>query len=221
VGEGWIIWNETKEEIAVKKSLIAVLLILFLFSACNAQTQPTETSITCAEATTTIVEITTKIEWPTFLPDEIVLNPDTGGYLSDSTEYIAKYRMAYYGTPWWVPSDSTKTIEILNILNERHYGTERFVETDEMDTVAYVKYCEIPREDFEAALEKHKVDWLTSDHGGEIIFDDEWYELPNPDIIYTFDNEIINAYYRRENPVVPEPGTYRTYESYEEYLRAN
>jgi hypothetical protein len=40
--------------------------------------------------------------------------------------------------------------------------------------------------------------------GFDMVTPIESNELPNLDIIYTFDNEVINAYYRRENPVVPD-----------------
>ncbi len=50
---------------------------------------------------------------------------------------------------------------------------------------------------------------------------DKWNEFPNPSILYTFDNEIINAYYRRENPVVPDWSKVTVYESYAEYKEAN
>jgi len=82
--------------------------------------------------------------------------------------------------------------------------------------VTVIKQYHIPKEQFETAVQieaERRIQW------GYDLSEEE-NELPNADIIYSFDNEIINAYYRRENPVVPEPGTYATYGSYEEYLKA-
>jgi len=89
-----------------------------------------------------------------------------------------------------------------------------------MDTVTFIKYCHISKDDFAVALEKAKRHWLAYKIS-EIEFDHEEWELPNADIIYTFDNEIINAYYRRENPVEPDWAQVKTYESYSAYLAKN
>jgi len=104
----------------------------------------------------------------------------------------------YYGYPFIGLGDREKEIEICDMLRERHYDTEgRYIETDEMDLVAIIKYCEIPKEEFVAALENEKQRYF-ADRADAIEFDAESWEPPNPDIIYTFDNDIINAYYRRE-----------------------
>jgi len=84
-----------------------------------------------------------------------------------------------------------------------------------MALVSFIKHYKIEKDDFVEAVQR-EYEWAL-DSGCSIYNED--CELPNADIIYTFDNEVINAYYRRENPVVPDE--YRTYESYEEYLRAN
>ena len=93
-----------------------------------------------------------------------------------------------------------------------------------MHMAAVIKHFNISREDVERELEASKISTLAQPETYNVKAnetDKEGRELFNPDIIYTFDNEIINAYYRRENPVVPEAGTYKTYESYEEYRQAN
>jgi hypothetical protein len=59
----------------------------------------------------------------------------------------------------------------------------------------FVEYFNIPKEDFVAAVEKAKL----RDTKNGIAFDTrEDNEYPNADIIYTFDDEIIDYYYRRE-----------------------
>ena len=63
----------------------------------------------------------------------------------------------------------------------------------EMPLVTLVKHFKVPKHVFVAEVERHrKVDLSLGKDLSE-----ERYELPNADIIYTFDNEIINAYYRR------------------------
>jgi len=81
----------------------------------------------------------------------------------------------------------------------------------------FVEYFDISKESFELFVNTEKDISLEND---EILTNEE-NELPNPDIIYTFDNEIIDAYYRRENPVEPDWSKTKTYESYEAYLKAN
>lgn len=67
-----------------------------------------------------------------------------------------------------------------------------------MYLVSFVKHFKIPREDFEKCVEniRQTYEWFHDTHGDDIS--DEIHELPNADIIYTFDNEIINNYYRRD-----------------------
>ncbi|MDR3344257.1 MAG: hypothetical protein LBT21_01475 [Oscillospiraceae bacterium] len=62
-----------------------------------------------------------------------------------------------------------------------------------------VEHFKIPREKFDEYVEHMKSFYK------ELIDDDyyidlnsEEYEIPNADIIYTFDDEIINNYYRRQ-----------------------
>jgi hypothetical protein len=64
----------------------------------------------------------------------------------------------------------------------------------EMMLVSFVKYFNIPKQDFVLATEKLR------EHSLDSGFDlsEEEYELPNPDIVYTFDNKIIDEYYRKE-----------------------
>ena len=67
-----------------------------------------------------------------------------------------------------------------------------------MYTVSFVKYFEISREDFERCCEqkRKRLEYLRDELGHDINI--EGAEIPNADIIYTFDNEIINNYYLRD-----------------------
>ncbi len=64
----------------------------------------------------------------------------------------------------------------------------------EMCLVSLVKEFNIPRKDFEYAAEKLKQRYVEC--GLDLYHEDN--EIPNADIIYTFDNKIINEYYRRK-----------------------
>ncbi len=77
-----------------------------------------------------------------------------------------------------------------------NYGEYR----DECLFVSFIKRYNIPKEDFENALEKIKEDCKENNEtfhmiDGKLI---EENEFPNPDIIYTFDEDIIREYYRYE-----------------------
>ncbi|MDR2687449.1 MAG: hypothetical protein LBB75_06830, partial [Oscillospiraceae bacterium] len=80
-----------------------------------------------------------------------------------------------------------------------------------------IKRYDVPKGKFEEAIQKAAKRYVVEGHN----LTQEAWELPNPDILYTFDNEIINAYYRRENLVEPDWATLKTYESYSAFLAAN
>ena len=85
---------------------------------------------------------------------------------------------------------------------------DEIVVTDDMDEmllVTFVKQFNIPKEDFEKANEEW-IKFITDVRGRTPVtppFDTaheaELCEVPNADVIYTFDNEFIKEYYKREN----------------------
>ena len=89
-------------------------------------------------------------------------------------------------------------------------------EFPEMMLVTFVKSFGIPKEKFEEAIRNYM------NHNIKYDIDMTFapFEPPNADIIYTFDNKIINAYYRWKNPVEPDWSKTKTYDSYEAYLKA-
>jgi len=212
-----------KKFVAIFSTLV---VLAYALTACSnkAQTNTEKTSQSTKEGMTSYpaTEEMTSFLWPTFAPTDIKLIPNEI-LLSDETwDCILKYRSVYYGIPGFVGDLARNSGMQGPDIDALHAGSNgTFIESDEMDIVVWVKHFGILKENFIVSMEKRK-QWWQEESGliDEITFDWEVWELPNADIIYTFDNEIINAYYRRENPVVPEPGTYRTYESYEEYLKA-
>ena len=85
------------------------------------------------------------------------------------------------------------------MLYESYNRTDR-LNPPEMFLVTLIKQYDVPKEKFEEAIQKTAERLLAE---GRDLTQEE-YELPNADIIYTFDNEIIDAFYRRENPVTPD-----------------
>ncbi|MCI9448902.1 MAG: hypothetical protein HFE30_01445 [Clostridiales bacterium] len=75
---------------------------------------------------------------------------------------------------------------------------ENNTEPQEMYTVSFVKHFKISKEEFEQANEQRKLlfEKFRVVNGDDIS--DEGHEIYNADIIYTFDNNIINNYYRRD-----------------------
>ena len=70
----------------------------------------------------------------------------------------------------------------------------KYPENEYMDLMLFVQHFNIPREDFDAVLNTYTE--ISLKNGWNLT--DEFWELPNADIIYTFDNDIIRYYYRRE-----------------------
>ena len=74
-------------------------------------------------------------------------------------------------------------------------GTDGSKELKEMLLVSFVKRFDISRDVFDKTIEEMKKGYTLAGVGD---FNNEGNEIPNADIIYTFDNEIINEYYRYE-----------------------
>jgi len=114
-----------------------------------------------------------------------------------ATFYPPSYRQLYYTLD--VSVMRLVSPELLideSWLGEIQQDLDAGIEQDVMTVVVFIKYYKIPKEDFERAVEEQRkgVEGLR-DRGYEMT---EEYEVYNTDIIYTFDNEIINEYYRRK-----------------------
>ena len=204
----------------MKKASYLLLIMTLVFASCG-EVQPPTTDVP-----PTTIEMLTSAEWPSFAPVEYYSL--LGGDYIDEQGTQSIYRKIYHPVPLYVQelvTDWDKRLEAEDLIVRRRYSADgKYVETNEMDTVAFIKLCGITKEEFAAGLERyrqHTLELVASGFWPEINFNSEGWELPNADIIYTFDNEIINAYYRRENPVVPDWSKTTVYESYAEYLAAN
>ena len=85
---------------------------------------------------------------------------------------------------------------------EQYYGTDAnnyFLpddeEPEEMALVSFIKYYNIPREVMQETIDYYYNEWLPP-YEPDVDHTEEMWEIPNLDIIYTLDNDIINEYYR-------------------------
>ena len=203
-----------KESIMKKIALLSLAMIVLVLSACSPPQVPNdETGIS-----STVLSSETSVIWPTYLPEDIVLTFDEEFLPHSEWPEVPKYRICYYSNELINAGHNPEnTEELSELMAEKYYGIE-LTDMEEMILVTVIKRFNIPKERIIEAIEESKqgVIELFEDEIDKIDFDVEGREYPNPGIIYTFDNEIINAYYRRENPVVPEE--YFSFESYEEFL---
>jgi len=108
-------------------------------------------------------------------------------YYDDGVDRL--YRLTYYRIPG-VISDLVPDDKYMAWADQ--YFWNKKDEFTEMPLVTFVKHFDIPREDFERAIAKLAI--LHAENGTG----DEEFEVPNADVIYSFDNETINRYYRYE-----------------------
>ena len=130
----------------------------------------------------------TDANWPEHLPRHIpgtiTLHPQY--VLTDMT---MQSRFAFYSLPG--------VILTLVSNEEANHWSQNIRSNESIETsivMSFVQYFDIPREDFEDAIERLRE--VRISFGSDLT--DEYFELPNADIIYTFDNDIIRYFYRRE-----------------------
>jgi len=193
----------------MKKIFTGVLLVLLIasFAACDFKGEeegaPEPATANTMENTTieegySVTEATSHIALPVYQPGSVNLKPK--GYWEEEFDlpYEVEYRICYYSLPGWV-EDLGNAIDP----GAGDFATNEIAEKrdpngpSEMTIVTYLKRVPIPKDVFEAELKKYieiekEIALLIGDDPA-----DEFHELPNADIIYTFDNDIINEYYRR------------------------
>ena len=192
--------------------LLAVVLAGGLF-ACGDGDEP-QTAMIASEPTTSsttavMVSSTHQPTQITFMPEDIRLQER---YALDRLDTSKRY---VYSTCFGEAHDlfPMHAYDEMHEARMRYYGEPE----TEMALVTLIKKYGIPKEKFEEAIRKEAEYRISV--GRDLS--SEYGELPNADIVYTFDNEIINAYYRRKNPVVPDWSKVKTYESYSAFLAAN
>ncbi|MCI9448901.1 MAG: hypothetical protein HFE30_01440 [Clostridiales bacterium] len=116
-------------------------------------------------------------------------------------DFSPKYRYTYYDWGLSVFSDfDVDNDEMNKWLDEAVFPSSKETghseaEPPEMYIVSFIKYFHISKEEFERVCAERRA-FMEQMPSYDVNGED--YELPNPDIIYTFDNDIINEYYLRE-----------------------
>lgn len=147
-------------------------------------TEPTTVPTDTTEPTTPIL--------PEYQSGSIRLNDQN----LDDYDFNRQYRAVYYTIygEFFELLDNTQQQDFYGWLEESSAETNYGEFRNEMLLVSMIKRYNIPREDFDKAVEKYISNkQIVSTH---MLHEDN--EVPNADIIYTFDNEIINEYYRYE-----------------------
>ena len=149
-------------------------------------THPNEANPTTAPSGTDFPSL------PEYEPGSILLEDQA----YDDYDFERKYRITYYRI--WGEFLSLLTEEQLQdyyVWCDEAWEQIRNGETRNTMLLAdVVKRYHISRTDFDQAVNEFIINWDLDQY--DII--PEEYEPPNADIIYTFDNEIINHYYRYE-----------------------
>ena len=122
---------------------------------------------------------------PKHVPGSIILHPTERHWSLPPM----RFRHAFYDIP------ST----VVNLVDVSEYNAwEPFAilysNEDINELMRFVQFFDISREDFDAAIESMRQSYIR--WGYDLT--DEQYELPNADIIFTFDNDLIRYFYRRE-----------------------
>ncbi|MCL2495365.1 MAG: hypothetical protein FWE98_06900 [Oscillospiraceae bacterium] len=166
----------------MKKLLSLLAALALLLTACGVRPALEETS----DATTTETETTL----PVYVPGSIKINP--GNDYGEYTNYKKSFRVIYYNLPGSLQY-SVGEKEFCDFADE-YEANQSDEEMTEMLMVTFIKHFNIPKSQFIEIFEEKRAFW--AEIGLDMTHED--HEIPNADIIYTFNNEIINEYYRRE-----------------------
>ena len=169
------------------KKIVLVLLVLGVFLLLHA-CSPVFGGKTTAVETTAMTELSL----PVYMPGSIEINHEQDYGEGDNTNYKRSYRRIYYVLPGAL--SNLVDPEAYCAYSEEFWAHYSGEEITEMFMVTFIKRFNIPKSQFIKAFEEVKVIWAET---GLNLNNENW-EIPNADIIYTFDNDIINEYYRRE-----------------------
>jgi|GEM_PF-6820881 beta-lactamase regulating signal transducer with metallopeptidase domain len=142
-----------------------------------------------AESPTATETLPVPVSLPEYRPGSVKLEPQD----QDDYSFERKYRLAYYGIWGYFTECLTEeeTADYMQWVDEYNKSTNYGETQEEMLLVTYIKRYNISRAEFDAAVEKMQAEMPPEDG---VIYEES--EVPNGDIIYTFDNEVINRYYR-------------------------
>lgn len=178
------------------KKLISVFIAILIFSICvvgcdKSDVVETTTSTKTQEEQSKMQELTKKQETNLFFEET------TQGDIGGGEIVQEKYRQCYYRI-------SYQFAQLVDKTELRAWKEETFVnspnDTNEMIMKLFVQDFNISREDFDKA-NAELAKWVSETLGEVAVMNpkdyvnQEMFEVYNSDIIYTFDDEIINEYY--------------------------
>lgn len=175
-------------------TIILIFFIILTFVACTNENQQETTTAENKQSTSVDETIYSDIDSKNE-PDNLKETADSysgGGELT-----LQKYRSIYYSipSPFWDIIDENSRENIYGDYWEIPYD-----ETNIMHMRIFVEEYNVPREKFDAAnaewarIVKEKL-YGTPVINPQDFANQEFNEVYNADIIYTFDNELINEYY--------------------------
>jgi len=171
--------------------------IIILFGLLIITGNPTSFGLKFYTSPMEIVQATASATWsqrrriPVYAPGSVKLaEVDLTLGVFAMYPFMPTKRHIYYGLPHWLeelaPDNGSAFVDKLEAEKD---GSE----PEEMVAVSFVKYYNIARADFKKAEKKA----LQFNKKMEDDSCSEAYEVPNADIIYTFNNMLIDYYYRR------------------------
>lgn len=172
-------------------ALTVVLVLSILTVACEKEKEISKTTTTTESIQTYETLSSTTMHKVDNLKENETKNDNGGGYIESD-----KYRLRYYAIPY----------QFISIVNREEYSewkkvvlTQSENDTNIMRMVRFVKDFKISKEIFEKVnlqMAKDFVEWGEKPTLRPLDYENQQtYEIYNADIIYTFDDDIINEYY--------------------------
>ena len=168
-------------------SLITILVLLVLTVACEKNVKNTETTAMDNKAYETSILLTTDVLNSN--KEEKETKSDNGGGYIES----AKYRQRYYNVPYGF------VVFVGEEEFDRWYDEIYEFNPDKSKIVSFIQYFNISKENFEKINLQMAKGFMEAGETPTMrpmdYENQQTYEIYNADIIYTFDDEIINEYY--------------------------
>jgi len=205
----------------LKYAIMVVLVVTVLFCSCeNSNTvssgmsdQSVDSSLSVFSEETSYPEVSSEwtevssetesrsyeIHIPSgleYVPGIYALSPRDEGGFTGFLPVDRKYRERYYNTPGpYCEMTPEGTFDEFAKYYDANFGKPSYNLPD-MFMAGYVKYFNIPKSEFLKASEEYRKEIIKSMEISYFDPNQEYYEVLNADVIYTFDNDLINEYYR-------------------------
>lgn len=175
-------------------TIILVFFIILTFVACTNKKQQETTTAENKQSTSVEETIYSDIDSKNE-PDN--LKKTEASYSGGGELTLQKYRSIYYSipSPFWDIVDENSRQDIYG-----EYWEQPYSQINTMRMKIFVEEYSVPREKFDAANAEWARIVKERLYGTPVInpqdfVNQEFNEVYNADIIYTFDNELINEYY--------------------------